>query len=205
MSLVKETFLLLMLRFYLMLVLWTCKWKTYNFEVFENATQQKNPIMLSCWHENLVYFCCFFRFWKKNIHVISSTHRDSKILANILRGWGFKLIEGSSTRGWFSVLKELMIIFKTKKSIVAITHDGPKGPPKKSKPGALKAAMQNNVCIIGMRAESNKYWRARSWDKTFLPKPFATIKVYFYPKYQGDSSDASLNKYLNKNEERSKS
>ena len=205
MNIIKNTFFLFLLRSYLFSVLWTCKWKTDNYSVLEKAMKQKTPIMLSCWHENLVYFSCFFRFWEKNIYVISSTHRDSKILANILNSWGFQLIKGSSTRGWFSVLKELLTVFKTKSNIVAITHDGPKGPPKKSKPGALKAAIKNDVCIIGMRAESSGYWRAKSWDRTFLPKPFSTIKVYFYPQYKGNDKEESLNKYLNKNEERTKS
>ena len=51
-----------------------------------------------------------------------------------------------------------------------------------------------------MRGKASKYWRAKSWDKTFLPKPFSTIEIYFYPEYQGNENVISLNKYLNKNE-----
>ena len=198
----KKTLMLFLLRSYLLLVVFTCKWKTYNFSILKNAMKQKNPILLSCWHENLVYFSCFFRFWKKKVHVISSTHPDSQILAKILESWGFELIKGSSTRGWLSVLKKLLSVFKTKNSIVAITHDGPKGPPKKSKPGALKAAIQNDVSIIGMRGEASNFWRANSWDKTLIPKPFSTIKIFFYPMYDGDDNEESFDEYLNTNEER---
>ena len=200
MNLLKKNILLIILRVYFFLILATCKWKTHNLSILKNAMKNKKPIMLSCWHENLVFFTCFFKSWETPVHVISSSHPDSNVLANILKSWGFKLIKGSSTRGWLSVLKNLLLVFKKKGSITAITHDGPKGPPKKSKPGALRAAIKNNVCIIGMRGEASKYWRAKSWDKTFLPKPFSTIEIYFYPEYQGNENVISLNKYLNKNE-----
>ena len=190
----------LLLKAYLNVVLLTCRWKTNNMSVLQKAISSKSPIMLSCWHENLVLFACFFKKFKKPIWVISSTHRDSQILGKVLASWKYKLIKGSSTRGWLAVIKKLIIVFKKQNEIVAITHDGPTGPAKKSKPGAIKIAIKNNVQIIGMSGAPNSFWRLGSWDRTILPKPFTTIHIYFYPPYSNDDSIKNFDLYLNVNE-----
>ena len=186
-----------LLRIYLRTILITCKWKTENLSVLKSAIKKDKPIMLACWHENLVFLACFFKNWERKIWVISSTHRDSEMLASILKPWGFSLIKGSSTRGWLGVLKKLISVFSTKNSIVAITSDGPRGPAKKTKPGALKAAIKNNVRIIGMSGEAKSFWRLNTWDKMMLPKPFTTITVRFNAEYNKEYSVEKFNQYLN--------
>lgn len=185
------------LRFYLKTVLITCSWKTNNLHILKEAMEKNEPIMLSCWHENLVSLACFFKNWEERLWVISSTHKDSQVLAKILISWRYKLIKGSSTRGWVPVLKKLIQIFSTPKSIVAVTNDGPKGPPKKTKPGALKVAIKHNARIIGMTSGVSSFWRLKTWDKTILPKPFSTITISFYPEYKGGNSLSLFDEYLN--------
>jgi len=186
-----------LLKIYLRTILITCKWKTENLSVLTDATKKDKPIMLACWHENLVFLACFFKNWEKKLWVISSTHRDSEMLASILKSWGFNLIKGSSTRGWLGVLKKLLTVFSTKNSIVAITNDGPRGPAKEAKPGALKAAIKKNVRIIGMSGEAKSFWRLNTWDKMMLPKPFTTITVRFNAEYNKEYSVEKFNQYLN--------
>ena len=198
MKLFKNKIIASFLRVYLNIILMTCQWKTNNLNLLKEAMLKDRPIMLSCWHEHLIYLSCFLKNWERKIHVVSSTHSDSEILATILESWRFKLIKGSSTRGWLSVLKKIIINFKTKKSILAITHDGPKGPPKKSKPGALKIAIKHKVQIFGMRGEASSFWQLKTWDKTRLPKPFSIINIYFYPEYSGKDSVVQFNDYLNR-------
>ena len=196
---IKNKFLIFFLKLYLNCVVFTCRWKVKNFSVLKKAMTKEKPVLLSCWHENLVLFSCFFKNWDRSIWVVSSSHNDSQILANVLLSWKYKLITGSSTRGWLPVIKKLILVFKKQKSIVAVTHDGPKGPPKKSKPGALKLALKNKAQIIGMSGEATSFWRAKSWDKTILPKPFTTIYINFHPEYSGNNSLEKFNNYLNSN------
>jgi len=185
------------LRLYLQTLLITCRWQTNNLNILKEAMKKKEPIMLSCWHENLIGLACFFKNWEEKLWVISSTHKDSQVLSKILRSWQYKLIKGSSTRGWLPVLKKLIQVFSTPKSIVAVTNDGPKGPPKKTKPGALKVALKHNVKIIGMSSRASSFWRLNSWDKMILPKPFSTITVSFYPEYKGGDNLNRFDEYLN--------
>ena len=200
MKFILNKLIVLLLKLYLKTILLTCKWKSHNLNILKDAMTKDTPIMLSCWHKNLVFMTCFFKNWEKKLWVISSTHRDSEILGKILQSWGYRLIKGSSSRGWLSVLKKLITVFNTKKSIVAITNDGPKGPAKQAKPGALKVALKNNVRIIGMSGKADSFWRLNSWDKMILPKPFTTIHVYFSPEYKGNYNIDTFNDYLNKNE-----
>ena len=195
----KRTFKAFFLKLFLTVILKTCRWKTENISFLKNEISSEKTIMLSCWHENLVFLACFFKSWpKKNFWVISSTHRDSEVLARILKSWEYQLIKGSSTRGWFSVLKKLTTLFSLPNNIVAITSDGPRGPAKKTKPGALKVAIKKNISILGMSGHASSFWTLKTWDQLKIPKPFSTITVSFGKRYQGGYDLKSFNNYLNK-------
>ena len=194
----KSGFKLFFLKLFLNIILKTCRWKTNNVDLLKREMAFGQTIMLSCWHENLVFLACFFKSWsKKNFWVISSTHRDSRVLANILKSWGYRLIKGSSTRGWLSVLKKLMKVFSGPNNLVAITSDGPRGPAKKTKPGALKAAIKKNITILGMAGKASSYWTLNTWDQLKIPKPFSTITISFGEKYKGGFDLKTFNSYLN--------
>jgi len=186
------------LKLFLNLILKTCTWETKNIDLLKQKLSSGQTVMLSCWHENLVFLACFFKSWsKKNFWVVSSTHRDSEVLANILKSWEYQLIKGSSTRGWLSVLKKLMKVFSTPNNIVAITSDGPRGPARKTKPGALKAATKKNITILGMGGKASSFWTLNTWDQLKIPKPFCTITISFGKEYGGGFDLKTFNSYLN--------
>lgn len=195
----KRFFKIYFLKLFLTLIFKTCRWKTENVSLLKKELSSGKSIMLSCWHENLVFLACFFKSWpKKNFWVISSTHRDSEILANILKSWEYQLIKGSSTRGWHSVLKQLIKIFSLPNNIVAITSDGPRGPAKKTKPGALRVAVKKNISIVGMSGKASSFWTLKTWDQLKIPKPFSTITISFGEKYHEGDDLKAFNNYLNK-------
>ena len=77
-----------------------------------------------------------------------------------------------------------MKVFKNKNSVVAITNDGPKGPPMVAKRGSVMLAIKNNAQIIAISAEASSCWTIPSWDKTIIPKPFSTIYVKFSEQFK---------------------
>jgi len=196
----KSFFLSFIIKLYLNIVLLTCEWNVRGARYLNDEIKKQNPIMLCCWHERLIYFVCFFKKWKNKIWVISSTHRDSEILAKVLSSWQFGLIKGSSTRGWFSVIRGLSDLFEKRGSVVAITNDGPRGPRKEAKEGALKVAIKKNVSIIGMSATASSFWTLKTWDKIKIPKPFSIIYLSFYSKYSKGFCLKEFNLYLNNNQ-----
>ena len=133
------------------------------------------PVMLCVWHGRLLFPSWYTRH-HTTLHIISSRHPDSEILAHILKHWGYGLIRGSTKKGGISVIKEMTKIFNNG-GIIAVTNDGPKGPPKIAKSGSIGLALKNNVKIITVTGSATKYWELKSWDKSMLPKPFGKIQL----------------------------
>ena len=133
------------------------------------------PIMLCVWHGRLLFPSWYIRH-HTTLHIISSRHSDSEILAHILRKWGYGLIRGSTNKEGISVIREMTKIF-SKGGMIAVTNDGPKGPPRIAKSGSIGLAIKNNVKIITVTGSATKYWQVKSWDRFMLPKPFGKIQI----------------------------
>tara|TARA_Y100001970_G_scaffold78745_1_gene100275 strand:- start:5133 stop:5771 length:639 start_codon:yes stop_codon:yes gene_type:complete len=193
-----------LLQIILYVVFKTNRWKVVGEENLKVAIKKNQPIFLCTWHARFVYAMYFLKLQKtKNIWAISSTHQDSQIMAYFLKRSSFNLIRGSSTRGWDNVIKKMIKILKDSSSIIAITNDGPKGPPQIAKYGSYQIAKRSNAQIISIFGNSTKFWELKSWDKLRIPKPFGTIYIQFsspmdYSKDETNNSNA-LTTFLNKN------
>ena len=195
-------FLSTLLRYLFAAIFFTCRWEIQNEKVFKKYQLSNKPILLCSWHSRFLFVARFFKSSNINISGISSSHRDSEIMAKILLKWNWKLIRGSSTRGWSNVIRKMKNKLRNTNSIIAITNDGPRGPAKIAKPGSIKLALQHNAYIISMSCCASKYWNIPSWDKTMIPRPFSTIHVKFdepmdYEKTKNEVE--ALNNYLNNN------
>jgi len=142
--------------------------------------QSKEPIMVCVWHGRFLFPSWYLRLVTKNIHAIAGKHSDAEIMAQILQYWGYGLIRGSTKKGGKEVIKEMATIFK-KSGIVAITNDGPKGPPCIAKPGSTSIALKHNVKIITITGSATKCWKINSWDSFKLPKPFGKVQILISP------------------------
>jgi len=177
---IKLYILSVLLQFFLFVLFRTNKWHVTGLDRLRNAINNERPILLCSWHSRFLYAVYFFNKNKmSNLWAISSTHEDSQIMAHFLKRASIKLIRGSSTRGWDNVIKSMLTILKKRDSIIAITNDGPKGPPRKAKLGSYKIAIKSKAQIISISCNSTKYWEAKSWDKLRIPKPFGKIYIDF--------------------------
>ena len=188
----------------------TSRWEISGEEHFNKALASGKPIMLCVWHGRF----SFPAFWlaKNNIHAyaIASRHGDAAIIARIFKRWGFGLIRGSSNRGkdkgGREVIREMNRIFDAPgTSIIAVTNDGPKGPPRIAKPGSLALALKKDVQIITITGSASRYKTFGSWDKFRIPKPFSTIYLNIAPLLEMPSEKLSseeevkyLSDYMNK-------
>ena len=180
MSKIKIFLLSLLLHPILFILFRTNKWIIRGGEKLNNAMNSNASIMLCSWHERFLYAVYFLKKYKiKNVWAVSSTHQDSQIMARFLTRSSFNLIKGSSTRGWENVIKQMLKIFKESNSIIAITNDGPKGPPKQAKFGSYKIAIKSKAQIIAISCASTKFWTIQSWDRLRIPKPFGEIYIEF--------------------------
>ena len=169
----------------LFVVFLTCRWKIHNVKELYTARKNHQPILLCCWHSQFILISRYFKKISLPVWAVSSTHRDSEIMASILYKWGFQLIKGSSTRGWRNVLKSMMHLYKNNDSIIAITNDGPKGPPHVAKQGSISLAIKKKVQIIAVSGTASQYYSLPSWDQTKIPKLFSTIHIQFSRPFSG--------------------
>ena len=148
------------------------------------------PIMVCVWHGRLLFPSWYIRLKMTNLHAIASRHSDAEIMARILRHWGYSLIRGSTRKGGKAVVQKMTDVFKDG-GIVAVTNDGPKGPPQIAKAGSTGLAIKFNVNMITITGSATKYWQMKSWDKFMLPKPFGRIEILVAPPLQIDVPPAN--------------
>ena len=57
------------------------------------------------------------------------------------------------------------------------TVDGPRGPAGVAQPGAVWLAKATGNPVLPFHLEADRHWSLRSWDRTQIPKPFATVAL----------------------------
>ena len=145
-----------------------------------NIINSGKPVMVCVWHGRLVFPSWYLRLQTTNVYAIASHHTDAEIMARVISRWGYGLIRGSTTKRGSEVVQKMADVFKNG-GIVAVTNDGPKGPPKIAKGGSTTIAIKYNVQVITITGSSTKYWQMKSWDRFMLPKPFGKIQLVISP------------------------
>jgi hypothetical protein len=76
----------------------------------------------------------------------------------------------------------------------AFTLDGPRGPAREAKPGAVFLARATGAPILPFHLEADRFWELRSWDRTQIPKPWARVALVIgEPIYvASDADDAAV-------------
>src|SRR5262245_15338343 len=57
------------------------------------------------------------------------------------------------------------------------TIDGPRGPARVAQAGAVWLSKITGNPVLPFHIEADRYWTVRSWDRTQVPKPFATAAI----------------------------
>ena len=146
--------------------------------------REGQPVIFIFWHSRILPLTYIHR--NEGIVVLVSQHGDGEYIARILERMGFRTARGSSTRGGAKALRGLLRAARAGRDL-AFTPDGPKGPPRKFKLGALVAAQLSGAPLIPITIGGEAIWRFNSWDRLVFPKPFAKLTLkyghpYFIPR-----------------------
>src|SRR4029077_1585984 len=57
------------------------------------------------------------------------------------------------------------------------TVDGPRGPARIAQAGAGWVGQATGNPVLPFHLEADRHWSLRSWDRTQIPKPFATVAL----------------------------
>jgi len=164
------------LQIYIQIAFRLNKIKVIGRENLDSILDGRHSTLLGVWHGRFLFPSYYLYSQNIDFWAIASKHKDAEVMAKILSRWGFGLIRGSSRKGGENVIKEMNKKFKEKQNI-AVTCDGPKGPPKIAKPGSVSIAIKNNSKIYTITGSATKYWKINSWDSFMLPKPFGTVYI----------------------------
>ena len=152
----------------------TFKWRTDGLEHLDRvAAAGRQPIM-AFWHGRILPATCYFR--RRGIVVITSENFDGEWIAGIIERFGYGTARGSTSRGARKALLQLRRDMAGG-SAVAFTVDGPRGPARVAQAGAVWLAKVTGNPVVPFHMEANRYWEVSSWDRTQIPKPYATVSL----------------------------
>jgi lysophospholipid acyltransferase (LPLAT)-like uncharacterized protein len=108
--------------------------------------------------------------------VITSENFDGEWIARIIRRFGYGTARGSTSRGGARALVQLRRALASGRP-AGFTIDGPRGPARVAQAGAAWLAGATGHPILPFHIEADRAWTMRSWDRTQIPKPFATVAL----------------------------
>jgi len=126
------------------------------------------------WHQCVLP--CAYYCRKTGATILISQSFDGELITRTLELFGFHAVRGSSSRGGREGILGLRQVLDRSQPAI-FTADGPRGPIYKSKLGPIKLAQLTGAPIGAFHLEPEKAWKANSWDRFLIPKPFTKIAV----------------------------
>jgi lysophospholipid acyltransferase (LPLAT)-like uncharacterized protein len=133
--------------------------------------------VMCVWHDQLIIptFAAPRRLREKTCCLVSQ-HQDGSYLAYAMALLGYSTVRGSSRRGGAQAVRQLMD--DTAGKHIVITPDGPGGPRRVMKAGAVYLASQLGRKVLPSAHSATRAWRFKgSWTDMVIPKPFSTVYV----------------------------
>lgn len=154
----------------------TWSFRFVNRGPYRNLVLPGKPLIGALWHQTLLPATWTFR--DRGICILISLSRDGELITRISRRLGYGAVRGSSSRGGREALQQ-MTAFLIRGGQLAVIADGPKGPAREPKIGCIIAAKRSQVPLLPIGLHIRGAARARSWDRTVIPLPFARITIAF--------------------------
>ncbi len=134
------------------------------------------PVIFAHWHGDELGLIGLIGPYR--IATIASTSKDGEMMNTIIHLLGGATSRGSSTRGAVNALKGLIRLVRDTQANTSFAVDGPKGPIYEIKPGVFEMSRLMSCPIYAAGVVCDRKWTfEKSWNKAFLPKPFARIHI----------------------------
>jgi lysophospholipid acyltransferase (LPLAT)-like uncharacterized protein len=144
------------------------------------------PSVVAFWHGFMLPVWKHFTKFKPAALVSQS--KDGRLLTELLEKWKYNVVRGSSSKGGREALDSIINLLDT--NIVLITPDGPRGPARQFKAGAVVAARKAGVPLYLCSVQISKSIKLnKSWDKFRIPMPFTKIILNLSLPYKPESAN----------------
>ena len=152
----------------------TCRWQVDGFEHYDALRATRRVPIFAFWHGRILAATYFWR--DHGIVVMISENFDGEWIARIIRRFGYGTARGSTSRGGPLALAQMRRAVRSGRP-AGFAVDGPRGPSRSVQPGAVWLARRTGSPILPFHIEAERYWSARSWDRTQVPWPFSRVAV----------------------------
>ena len=152
----------------------TLRWRTEGLEHLETIARSGRQPVMAFWHGRILSATVFFR--RRGIVVMTSENFDGEWIAGIIERFGYGTARGSTSHGARKALLQLVREMAAGRA-AGFAVDGPRGPARIAQPGAVWLAQATGNPVLPFHLEADRRWLLRSWDRTQIPKPFATVAV----------------------------
>ena len=134
------------------------------------------PVIVLVWHGKMLAPIYVFRNFQ--IVAMVSEHGDGEIIAQTIMRLGYKTIRGSSTRGGQRAFREMLKALKRGEHST-ILPDGPTGPSRVMKLGAILLAQRSGALLLPVTFSAQKPIIMNSWDGFTMWRPFSRVAVVY--------------------------
>ena len=152
----------------------TLRWRVEGLHHFDGIRAAGRQPVMGFWHGRILPATFYFRC--RGIVVITSENFDGEWIARIIERFGYGTARGSTSRGGKKAMLQLVREMQQGKP-AGFTLDGPRGPAGVAQPGAIWLARTTGNPVLPFHLEASRHWSLRSWDRTQIPKPFATVAL----------------------------
>lgn len=157
-------------------------------EEYRKLRKKKKPVIFLMWHGRICILPYFFR--KRRIMILVSPSDDGELATQILAGWDFRTIRGSSSHPIIRVWNLMKEALKQGGELILVA-DGPKGPNRKLKAGCIKLAQETGAYLVPFTFSASKKKIFQSWDRFLFYFPFSRIvAIYGTPIFINSVLDA---------------
>jgi lysophospholipid acyltransferase (LPLAT)-like uncharacterized protein len=158
--------------------------RTLRFQVEDSANilaaSRDQPFILAVWHNRLlllppVFSLCFPH--RRSVGLISVSS-DGDVVSILVERFGHGTVRGSTSRKGVIALRQLVDALVAGTNVL-ITPDGPRGPLYEVGQGVTFLAQKSDAAVVPMHMEYSSFWRLKSWDRFFVPRPFSKVRIIF--------------------------
>lgn len=140
-------------------------------------SDDRRPRIYVFWHEYILL--PLYLRGHCDLAMLLSRHRDADILERVAYHLGFDCVRGSTNRGSIAALRELTR--RGQHMHLTITPDGPRGPRRCLAQGPIYLASKLQLPLVPLGFGYDRPWRAKSWDRFALPRPFSRGRAIMGP------------------------
>lgn len=153
-----------------------CQMTVIGEEEYRRVRRGKKPVIFLMWHGRICILPYFFR--RRRVMILISPSDDGELATQILAGWGFQVIRGSSSHPIIRVWKQMKEELRQGGELILVA-DGPRGPNRKLKPGCIRMAQETGAYLVPFTFSASRKKIFQSWDRFLFYFPFSKIVAIY--------------------------